>query len=193
MYLIASLILSVEEGAQKQDQLSTGVITSKAYILDFEAWTDLLVGACFRCFRRGQKSRTKKITAHLGDPPSRDHTTRQKSSSAASGKVVPIISPPLAPNSDESIPAEGTLEPAEFLEAEGEDNEGGSEFENFLDLHGLQPHAQALHDFGIERIADFYDEDILSDDDLAGDIGMSQAEIERFRAALASHPRGGAV
>ena len=55
----------------------------------------------------------------------------------------------------------------------------------------LQPYAQALDAFGIEQIADFYDEDILSDEDLAGDIGMSQAEIESFRAVLASHPRGG--
>ena len=91
---------------------------------------------------------------------------------------------------------EVTLELAAFLEAEGEmeeddEDEEEDEFENFLDLHGLQPYAQALHEFGIELIADFYDEDILSDEDLAGDIGMRQAEIERFRAVLASQPHHG--
>ena len=120
----------------------------------------------------------------------------QEASGAAPGNVVPIISPSLAPTSGESTPVEVTLELAAFLEAEGEMVEGDEdeeedEFENFLDLHGLQPYAQALHEFGIELIADFYDEDILSDEDLAGDIGMRQAEIERFRAVLASQPHHG--
>ena len=62
------------------------------------------------------------------------------------------------------------------------------EFEDFLDRHHLESYAEAIHEYGIMHIADLYDEDILSDNDLAESIGMSKAEIDRFRSILSSHP-----
>jgi hypothetical protein len=120
------------------------------------------------------------------------HSTRQESSSVPFGKVVPITSPStVALTSVESIPVEATHEPAELPEAEaegGETAEEEDEFEDFLDRHGLQPYAEAILEYGIERIEDFYDEDILSDEDLAESLGLNAAEIARFRAVLETHP-----
>ena len=78
---------------------------------------------------------------------------------------------------------EGTTDDSLLVDEDEED-----EFEDFLDRHHLEPYAEAIHEYGIMHIADLYDEDILSDNDLAESIGMSKAEIDRFRSILSSHP-----
>merc|ERR1711998_669424 len=78
---------------------------------------------------------------------------------------------------------EGMTENSLLVDEDEED-----EFEDFLDRHNLQPYAEAIHEYGIMQIADLYDEDILSNEDLAKSIGMSTAEIDRFRSILSSHP-----
>merc|ERR1711998_586437 len=78
---------------------------------------------------------------------------------------------------------EGMTENSLLVDEDEED-----EFEDFLDRHNLQPYAEAIHEYGIMQIAEFYDEDILSNEDLAESIGMSTAEIDWFRSILSSHP-----
>ena len=72
-------------------------------------------------------------------------------------------------------------------EDEEEEEDHNDEVEMFLKVHDLQLYGEDLRDHGVDSLADLYDEHIVQDGDLE-EIGMSDAEIKRFRAVLASQP-----
>ena len=94
IYLIATVILSIDEGKEQQHDLSKE--TPITYLFNWEAWADLLVGACLR-WRRKVIPRTKKIRGHSREATAGDDDrTPQHSSGTAVGKVIPVISPTVA-------------------------------------------------------------------------------------------------
>jgi len=56
--------------------------------------------------------------------------------------------------------------------------------ESWLREQGLGRFTEGLQDFGIETVQDLLDSDVVSDRELRSEIGMNQAEINKFRGAV---------
>ena len=56
-----------------------------------------------------------------------------------------------------------------------------------LSQAGLKAFAPAIFEFGVETLHDLGDPDVLSDEDLVEDCGMSDGDVQQFREALLKH------
>ena len=113
-------------------------------------------------------------------------------SGAFAGDSCTLEVPVLLPSAEAEASVEVVVVEEEEEEEEEEEASDGAEeeralFANFLIFHDLQPYGEDLRDHGVDSLADLYDEHIVQDGDLE-EIGMSDAEIKRFRAVLASQP-----
>jgi hypothetical protein len=66
---------------------------------------------------------------------------------------------------------------------------GGGHLEFWLRQRGLGRFSDRLMDFGMESLHDLVDSDIISDVELRNEIGMNDAEIQKFRKAVHGNRR----